>query len=241
MPEGRGHALVLGWHGSTERQLRGIGRWYETRGFTTRTVITPTFRTMGVPGAWPAFGERLAREVEADLGDAALVIHAFSNAGFWTMSALLDAMKTAPSRVVIDSAPGFPEKIPMWITAKFATAAMMPGLLGSLGRRPRLFHPVLSPPIALFFGAWHLVAREQVRFMETGQERVITRLRGVPLLGIWSDADALVPAEHVRAFMDRAEREGVPVERLHYADSAHVRHFVQHRGEYFARLEAFVR
>jgi pimeloyl-ACP methyl ester carboxylesterase len=190
---------------------------------------------MGIRGAWPAFGRKLAREVgRVD------VIHAFSNAGFWTMSALLDAMTVMPARVVLDSAPGFPEKIPMRITAKFATAAMMPGLLASLGRRPRLFHPILSPPIALFFGAWHLVAREQVRFMETGQARVAARLRGVPLLAIWSDADVLVPAEHVSAFLDRAEREGVPVERLHFADSAHVRHFVQHRAEYFARIERFV-
>lgn len=238
-PDRSARALILGWHGSTERQLRVIARWYEARGFTARTVITPTFRTMGLPGAWPAFGEKLAREMDRERGP--LVLHAFSNAGFWTMSALLDAMRSAPTKVVIDSAPGFPEKIPMWITAKFATAAMMPGLLSSLGRRPRLFHPILSPPIAFFFGAWHLIAREQVRFMETGQRRVIERLHDVPLLGIWSDADVLVPAEHVSAFLDRADRAGLRVERLHFADSAHVRHFVQHRGEYFARLEAFVR
>jgi hypothetical protein len=239
VPEGEHRVLILGWHASTERQLRGIARWYETRGFAPRTVITPTFRTMGVRGAWPVFGEKLAREVDAQTGS--LVIHAFSNAGFWTMSALLDAMRTVPTRVVIDSAPGFPEKIPMRTTARFATAAMMPGLLTALGRRPRLFHPLLSPPIAFFFGAWHLIAREQVRFMETGQARVIAKLRGVSVLGIWSDADVLVPAEHVGAFLDRAEREGVAITRLHFRDSAHVRHFVQHRGEYFARLEAFVR
>lgn len=239
MPDDTRPVVILGWHASTERQLRGIARWYEARGFSARTVITPTFRTMGVRGAWPAFGEKLARELDAERSP--LVLHAFSNAGFWTMSALLDAMRSQPAKVVVDSAPGFPEKIPLWTTARFASAAMMPGLLTSLGRRPRLFHPLLSPPAALFFGAWHVLAREQVRFMETGQARVIGKLRGVPLLGIWSDADVLVPAEYVSAFLDRAEREGVAVERLHFSDSAHVRHFVQHRGEYFARLEAFVR
>jgi pimeloyl-ACP methyl ester carboxylesterase len=156
------------------------------------------------------------------------------------MSALLDAMQTPPQRVVVDSAPGFPETIPMWFTAKFATAAMMPSLLARFGRTPRTFHPWLSPPIAFFFGAWHLVAREQVRFMETGQARVIERLRGVPLLAIWSDADTLVPAEHVAGFLDHAERAQIPVTRLHLADSAHVRHFVQHRHAYFAALAAFL-
>lgn len=237
------YALVLGWHASTERQLRPIVRWYESRGFVARTVITPTFRAMGVPGAWRAFGVKVAKTIDRD---RPLVIHAFSNAGFWTMSALLDAMPFAPARVIVDSAPGFPEKIPMWITAKFATAAMLPGLLASLGRRPRSFHPILSPPIAMFFGAWHLIARGSIAFMESGQRRVIEKLRptghreGVPMLTIWSDADALVPAEHVRAFVDRAEHEGVKIERLHFTDSAHVRHFVQHRAAYFARLEAFV-
>jgi fermentation-respiration switch protein FrsA (DUF1100 family) len=118
---------------------------------------------------------------------------------------------------------------------------MMPGLLASLGRRPRSFHPVLSPPTAFFFGLWHLLAREQVRFMESGQRRVIERLAGVPMLAIWSDADTLVPAEHVVAFLDRAERAGVPIERLHFHDSAHVRHFVQHRAQYFGRVETFIR
>lgn len=231
--------LILGWHGSTERQLRAIARWWQARTADVRIVITPTFRTMGRRGSWPAFGQKLARELPSDARP--LVIHAFSNAGFWTMSALLDALPTPPARVIVDSAPGFPETIPMWVTAKFATAAMMPGLLASLGRRPRLFHPLISPPVALFFGVWHLIAREQVRFMETGQRRVLDRLRGAPLLAIWSDADVLVPAEHVVAFLDRAEREGVRVERLHYTESAHVRHFVQHRAEYFARVEAFVR
>ena len=65
-------------------------------------------------------------------------------------------------------------------------------------------------------------------------------MRAGALLAIWSDADALVPAEHVVAFLDRAERAGLPLERLHLTDSAHVRHFVQHRVEYFARLAAFL-
>jgi fermentation-respiration switch protein FrsA (DUF1100 family) len=228
--------VVLGWHGSTERQLRVIARWYEARGHAVRVVITPTFRTMGRRGAWPAFGRRLARE----LGETKVILHAFSNAGFWTMSALLDAMKTKPLCVVIDSAPGFPETIPMWFTAKFATAAMMPSLLARAGRTPRTYHRWLSPPLAVFFGAWHLVAREQVRFMETGQARVIERIRGVPLLAIWSDADTLVPAEHVASFLDRAEHAAIPVTRLHLPDSAHVRHFVQHRHAYFAALAAFL-
>ena len=42
------------------------------------------------------------------------------------------------------------------------------------------------------------------------------------------------------AFLDRAARAGLGVERLHFTDSAHVRHFVQHRVEYFARLAAFL-
>ena len=93
----------------------------------------------------------------------------------------------------------------------------------------------------MFFGAWHLIARGSIAFMESGQRRVIEKLRGVRTLTIWSDADALVPAEHVRAFVDRAEHEGVKLERMHFTDSAHVRHFVQHRAAYFARLEEFVR
>ena len=158
---------------------------------------------------------------------------------------MLDAMRERPAittlaGVVIDSAPGFPEQIPFWVTAKYATLAMMPGLLTSLRRKPRSFHPVLSPPIAVFFGLWHLVARKQVAFMQSGQARVASALAGLPILAIWSDADQLVPAEHVVAFLDRAEREGARVDRLHFERSAHVRHFVEHRATYLARVEAFL-
>lgn len=231
--------LILGWHGSTERQLRAIARWHEGRGARAEIVITPTFRTMGLRGAWAAFGEALARKVDA--GEGELVIHAFSNAGFWTMSALLDAMHTRPTRVIVDSAPGFPaDHISPLFTARYATMAMLPSLLAQLKRPPRTFHPLLTPPLATFFAGWHLIARRQVRFMASGQSRVIAKLAGVPLLAIWSDADALIPEEHVVRFLDRAAQAGVRVERLHFVDSAHVRHFVQHRAEYFERIARFL-
>lgn len=241
--------LVLGWHAATERQLRPLARWYEGRGHAVRVVLTPTFRTMGLPGAWARFGRELAEALEAETrrDPRAVLVHAFSNAGFWTLAALADALDAhAPSvqleGLVIDSAPGFPEKVPFWFTARYATPAMMPGLLTALGGKPRAFHPLLSPPIAAFFAVWHVLARPQVRFMEDGQRKVraLIAARALPLLVIGSDADALIPREHVDRFVRAVEARGTPVERLWFERSAHVRHLFEHRAEYFARLESFV-
>lgn len=238
--------LVLGWHAATERQLRPLARWYEGRGYAVRVVLTPTFRTMGLPGAWARFGRELAREL-AHGAERDVIVHAFSNAGFWTLAALADALDAhAPHvrirGVVIDSAPGFPEKVPFWFTARYATPAMMPGLLAALGRRPRSFHPLLSPPIAAFFAVWHVLARPQVAFMGAGQRKVraLIAARALPLLVIGSDADALIPREHVDGFVRAVEAGGTRVERLWFEKSAHVRHLFEHRAAYLERLTAFL-
>jgi hypothetical protein len=248
--------LILGWHGSTERQLRPLARWYEARGHTVRVVLTPTFRTMARGDGWPRFGVELAESLAATHArePRPLVVHAFSNTGFWTLSALLEAARDlhpelldALRGTILDSAPGFPESVRWWFSAKYAALAMTPSVVAALrldrlGRRPkgRVFHPLVSPPLMVFLAGWHLVAGRQIRFMEAGAARVRVPHRGKPLLAIYSAADALVPVALVEAFLDGAARDGVRVERLRFEDSAHVRHFLEHRHDYLAAVERFI-
>ena len=245
--------VLLGWHGSKERQLRPLARWYDARGHPARIVLTDSFRTMGRRDGWPRFGAELADSLaqEHARDPRPLFVHAFSNTGFWTLSAFLDAARdrhptlaAAHMRTVLDSAPGFPERVRWWFNAKYAALAMTPSVLSTLrlerlAKQPRTFHPLVSPPLMLFFAGWHLVARRQVRFMEQGHERVRRHHRGKPLLAIYSAKDSLVPVRYVEGFLDRAEDDGVLVERLRFEDSAHVRHFVQHRHDYLAAIERF--
>lgn len=236
--------LVLGWHGGRERHLRPIARAWESLGVAPHVVVPETWRAMSVRGGWPRLGERL---LDAHGGDGPWIAHAFSNAGFWSLCALLFAAETnapavlaAHAGTVLDSAPGFPERVSPLFTAKYASMAMTPSLLAALGRPQREVHPVVTPPLALFLGLWHFIARDQVRFMETSQARVLALHREKPLLAIYGGADRLVRPRYVESFLDRAARAGVPVERLYLPGSRHVRHFVDHRQEVQAHLRAFV-
>lgn len=239
--------LVLGWHGSRERHLRGLARHYETRlGAETLTHVPRSFEAMARPGGWAREGARIAERLARADAERPLpfAIHAFSNAGFWSARALLEALPPAlrarHRATLLDSAPGFPERVSARFTAKYASRAMLPGLLAALRLRPAHTHPVLTPPLTALLGLWHLVAPRQVRFMESSLEAMRAAHRAIPLLLVWGGADELVPAEHVERFAAAAERAGVPVERLFFPDGKHVAHMVAHRREYLAAATAFL-
>jgi fermentation-respiration switch protein FrsA (DUF1100 family) len=238
--------VVVGWHGSRERHLRVIARHHESAGADVMIVVPRTFDAMAFPGGWEREGARLARELLARhrAEPRPLVLHGFSNAGFWTLRALLDALdpdaRAALRATVLDSAPGFPEHVSPLFTARFASRAMLPGVLAALRLRPAHRHPLVTPPVAAFLGAWHLISPRQVRFMESSLARMCEHHRGIPMLIVYGDRDELVLPQYVEAFLARAEREGVRAEHLHLADGAHVRHLVTHRHAYLARLDAFL-
>lgn len=240
-------AIVLGWHGSRDRHLRPLARHHAGRGADVIARSPRTFRAMGEPRGWESEAAPLADEILAR-DPRPLVIHAMSNAGFWSAVALLLALdqkgalgdRARLAGTILDSAPGFPERVSPLFTARYATRAMMPSLLASLGRRPAATHPVLTPPIAAFLGLWHLIARRQVRFMESSQARMCALHRGLRLLAIYGGADELVPPRFVEAFLDRAEDAGVRVERLLFPDGVHVGHLVAHRTAYLGAVDRFL-
>lgn len=239
-------ALLFGWHGSRERHLRILAKHYASRGGEAIVHVPRTFFAMSRPDGWQREANDLARTIVArDRADRRpLVIHAFSNAGFWSMTALLAALAREAdgprlAGSVIDSAPGFPERVSFRFTAKYASRAMLPGLLAAIGLRPAHRHPILTPPIAALLGAWHAIAPRQVAFMESSQALVRAAHRGLPLLLVWGGEDELVPAEHVERFADASQHDS-DVERLYYSDGAHVRHLFAHRHEYLAAVDRFL-
>ena len=154
------HVAILGWAGSTVRQLRGVGGIYRRAGAEVVPASANVFRAMARPGGWAEEGRALAaRLVEAD--PEHLVFHVFSNAGFWTYAATLEALPPASlarvRAVILDSAPGFPERIEPWFYARYSAMAMMPAVLRALRRPPALRHPLLTPPVWAFMRGWYHV------------------------------------------------------------------------------------
>lgn len=241
----RGHAAILGWAGSTERQLRGVARFYRSLELEPITVAPAVFRAMALPWGWWREGDALrARLIDAiEREPRPLVVHAFSNAGFWTYAAALRALSRDPrgqrvldriGALVLDSTPGFPPHIRSRFAARSSAMAMMPLLLRALGRPPALSHPILDPPLRAFMRLWTAASPLQIRRMEASLA-VVRETGRWPVLALCSSADRLVPIEHVEAFVatlgDRART-------IRWEDSEHLRHMIVHRQAYFDAIRA---
>jgi hypothetical protein len=245
----RRHAVILGWAGSTARQLRTIAAWYRERGFEPIVVVPRVFRAMAFPWGWRGEGRSLAGRVLAAVkpGDS-IVVHSFSNAGFWTYAAMLRALERHPrgpttlesiAALVLDSAPGFPEQLGAGFTARYSAMAMMPILMRALRRPPALSHPLLDPPLIAFMRLWYHLSPTQIRAAEQSLA-VVGTIGAFPILALYSSADSLVPARFVEAFLDAAREHGRDVRALRWEDSEHVRHMIAHRHAYFDALAAFI-
>lgn len=256
MKDGRLRVLVLGWHDATPRHLRAVARLHTSEGHVVHPVLSESGRSLAQRGGFEVEGRAHARALARahELDPRPLLVHSFSNAGFWTFAAMLRALALEHPFVldrhvgtILDSAPGFDEVMSVSFTRRTAPMAFLPGLLARLGRAPRHTHPILTPALSVFFGAWHLLAPSQIGFMRGAlgvvREAHLPRVdrAALPILGIWGGEDRLVEPRYVEAFLDRAEAEGVPVERTFFPDSVHVRHLVTHRAMYERTVRAFSR
>jgi hypothetical protein len=239
--------MVVGWHGSSERNLRAIARAWQSLDdrLVTDTVVPDTWRGMSRPGGWNEVGRELAERLVAShrSDPRPWILHSFSNAGFWTSLAMLEALRADHPEVhaalhaaLIDSAPGFPEHVDPGFTAKYAAMAMAPSLLAAMGRKPRHQHWLLTPPLEAFLRFWHHVAPKQIRFMETSQARMSALLKDTSIEALYGDADELVPYRFVEGFIDGCRREGLAVHAERFEGSGHVRHFAGARTRYSSRM-----
>jgi uncharacterized protein DUF829 len=242
------HVAILGWAGARARQLRGVARFYGTKGARPLSATPHVFRAMASPWGWTSEGQKLASRLLA-LEPAPVIVHAFSNAGFWTYAAALRALEQSREGralrdriacVVFDSAPGFPERLDGDFTARYSAMAMMPALLSALRRPPALSHPRLDIPLRTFMRVWYHLSPWQIRRAEES----LTIVRSVgdwPFLFLYSRADPLVRYEDVEAFVASVRRTSSrPVRAVRWDDSEHVGHLIRHRAEYFTAISALL-
>ena len=227
------HVAVLGWAGSRERQLRGVVRWYRERGAEVLTARAQIYRAMSKPDGWAIEGRELAPRLD---GAERIIVHLFSNAGFWTYAALLEQRPDLPiDAAVIDSAPGFPSRIGARFYARNSSMAVMPIVLRIFRRPPALHHPLLTPPLWLWMRLWYHFSSEQIAFAERSLT-VVARNAERPHLVLYSSADELVRPEHVEAFVERLGS----AETERFERSEHIRHMVVHRSRYLDRVAGFL-
>ena len=236
------HVAILGWAGSTPRQLRGVGGFYRRNGAEVVTASADVFRAMAKPSGWADEGRALAERLVA-LDPEELVIHLFSNAGFWTHAATLQALPESflprIRAAIIDSAPGFPEHIDPWFYARYSTMAMMPMVLRAFKRPPALSHPLLTPPVWAFMRCWYHVSPKQIESAERSLDVVLEVGEWDHLL-LYSANDSLVKPRYVESFVRRLRAGGRSTETRRWEDGEHVRQMILHRKAYFAEVAGFL-
>ncbi len=233
---------ILGWAGSTPRQLRGVGGFYRRAGAEVIPASADVFRAMARPDGWAEEGQALAaRLVAAD--PPQLILHVFSNAGFWTYAAALRALPpellARIRAVIIDSAPGFPDRIGPWFYARYSTMAMMPMVLRAFRRPPALTHPLFTPPVWAFMRLWYHLSPTQIAAAEQSLA-VVRETGGWDHLVLYTATDRLVPHRFVEAFLEQMRGAGRRVEPHRWEDGDHVRQMIARRTEYFARVASFL-
>lgn len=233
---------MLGFAGSTERQLRPLASWYERRGSKAIAFVPPIVRNMAWSEGWALTGRQLRERVRATRAKK-LQVHVMSNAGFWSYAALLEALNDVGELeliegAVVDSAPGFSDAIGGNFYAKYSTMALMPSLLTKTGREPAIEHPVLTPPMRAFMRLWYAARPDTIRRAE-GSLELVAELAEWPQLFLYSHADRLVPSKYVESFIQRLGCRQRPTQAKCWADSPHIRHMLLHRREYFDAIEEF--
>jgi uncharacterized protein YigE (DUF2233 family)/pimeloyl-ACP methyl ester carboxylesterase len=244
-----GRAVLLGWGNATSSQLVVYERLYKALGLESASVIADTVAGLTDPDAYARCLAPLAAELTKE-GDARpLVVHLFSDNGFIAWAALLDALavteggrlaRDAIRGVVLDCSPGlWNVRGPFDFARRFALG-MTPAVsrLARLGARDRL--PIVTPVLAAGFIGYQLVFRRSVRTMLSAAERVTRHQPRCPHLFLYGEADVLVPASDVRAWIARQVDAGIDAEAHAFPDGRHVALFPKDPKRYRGTVGAFV-
>jgi pimeloyl-ACP methyl ester carboxylesterase len=233
--------VLIGWAGAHERQLRGLAHWYLERGIAAEIVLPDAIRNMTCDDGWQREGRAIAKRIRATEGS--ILVHAFSNAGFWSWVAAVGALHDHELErirgVILDSAPGVAERMEVERVVPWMSMALMPQILSALGRPPALRHPVLDVPVRAFIRFW-LAMRPWVLLEAEASLRIAQRVGDWPHLLIYGGKDELVPSSLVDAFAQSLRDTGRGVSTRFFPDSDHVRHFVRHRGQYLEAIGVFL-
>ena len=242
-------AVLLGWGNATPSQLVVYERVYKGLGLDCSSVIADTVAGLADPTAHARAVAPLATALAKGGGEQALVVHLFSDNGFVAWAALLEALATteggrrardAIRGVVLDSSPGlWNVRGPIDFARRFALG-MTPAVsrAAGLGARERL--PVVTPLLALGFVAYQLLFRRSVKAMLSAADRISAHQPSCPHLFLYGEADALVPASDVRAWIARQRAGGIEVEDCAFTGARHVAIFPKDPKRYRATVTAFV-
>lgn len=232
--------VLVGWLGSKERQLQNLSQFYQSLGCSTLVHIPNTFRMLGHPNGFSEEGEILRKKIE-NHPQSKLLIHTFSNAGFWASTSLLRSLRSEKILgAIVDCAPGFDSETSWREFQRLSAMALLPSLLSAQGKKPAHTDAFWTPWAERFLGLWALVSPRKMHFIRQAPERFARCMGSVPILTLQAGNDLLIPHETVERFAKRAARSGAKFEKIRFAEAEHVRIGFSNRLFYRSQIREWI-
>ena len=239
-------ALLLGWGGSKDKNLRPYARIHESQGADVIVHIPAVLEQLRRPQLILDGAARVHDEVSQHLerSERSLVVHSFSDNGFLAFGAMLERAARSKSLwttrlavAVLDSAPGLYQLDgPVAVGDAFARA-LGPLLARRHFPRRTALPRAVSLALRAAFSSYFALRPSVTAPMRGSARRFLDNYPGARAFLLYGSADEVVPPKSVEAFASDLSHRGVNVTRERFDGSAHVAHLLTDRRRY----EAIVR
>lgn len=261
--------LLLGWGGSSQRNLEKVINFYSQRGCDTISIVMP----LGVPHAMrDVVVEDLASEIAAaNKGkgkdkdkDRKVLVHSFSNNGIWVYAGLQQKIAKSQGKLpviekaIFDSAPYFIyEEVSMASEVAIMSRVLTSVILG----KPVYQHPIVSPVVSCALFVCSVFYRTAFRIQTNVpflHNKIVTDYLGMnnylrdqcalpSSLFMYSADDKLISEDMVLGYTDALQKrfdEGgrkKDCECVRFTDVGHVSAFYDRktRDEYREKIDSF--
>jgi len=245
--------VLLGWGGSSSRQLEPYRRLWRRRGVEARTFVANPFVGTFAPGPEVRRVWREARAIARTGAGRDVWVHAFSDNGYITWGVMLEELRALPEGVallervrgvVFDSTPGLHHGHRMGEFAFRMSRGMTPALLSLLGREEQSEHPWITPALEAVLAGWYVLRGRGASGMACEVERMYTNVLrwepGAPQLYLHGEHDPIAPPASIEEHVARERARGIDARAVHFPGAPHVGCWPSAPDVYEDALEAFV-
>lgn len=226
-----GRVVLIGWGNARPGHLAPYEALYRARGHQVSTTLPDTAAGLLRPDGYLRTVARLAASLADDAGAHPTWVHLFSDNGFIAWAALLRTLaesgagrraRAAIRGVVLDSSPGLWNVRGRRDFARRFARGMTPAVSRALGLGARHAVPLITPALEAAFLAYRLAFRGPVEMLLGSADVVAREQPRCPHLFLVGEADRVVEAHDVRAWIARQRAAGIDATEVAFPEGRHV-------------------